>query len=546
MKKRCLALLMAGLMAVSMAGCSTPGSNEKKETETEAEEGASNGEQKVFRYSIISDVATLDPQKSNELTSATICYHVGEGLTRSMDGVVHPGIAEEWEVSEDGLTYTFHLRNAQYSDGEKIKAQDFEYAMKRVVDPATASQFAFIAKPLENADEITAGTMEVDELGVEAVDDNTLVCKLGFPAPYFLQVLSMSQFYPTREDLVEKYGDDFAADGDKNVYTGPFCLKEWKQNDRIILEKNPMYWDKDKVNLDKVEILVVSDENTALAMFESGELDYVNVPTDAVANYPEAEFYKMGAEDFIKLNTGDGPLANKNFRLALNYGLNRKEFIKLSTNDIWEPATRFVLPDVGGVEGNFGEDYPYEAFPVEGDKEKAEEYMNTALKELGIASASDITLELLTSDMERTKKEAEVLQALLQDALGIQITITMIPFTDRIERENVGDYQMVISGILPDYPDPISFLESWETTSPYNHCNYSCEEYDNLLQKAYHTGDAKERMDTLAEAEKVFMEDGGLVPLQFRMNAKLVNKNVTGVTNYFSGYNINFIYADMK
>lgn len=544
MKKKCLALLMAGLMAVSMAGCSTPGSNVEKDSGTEG--GGEEGAQKVFRYSITSDVSTLDPQKNNESTSATIGYHTGEGLTRSMDGVVHPGLAEEWEVSDDGLTYTFHLRDAKYSDGEKIKAQDFEYAMKRIVDPETASSFAFIAKPLENADEITAGKMDLDELGVEAVDDETLVCKLGFPAPYFLQVISMSQFYPTRKDMVEKYGDEFAADGEKNVYSGPFCLKEWKQNDRIILEKNPMYWDKDKVNLDRVEILIVADENTALAMYEAGELDYVNVPTDAVGNYPDAEFYKMGAEDFIKLNTGDGPLANKNFRLALNYGLDRSEFIKLSTNDVWEPATRFVLPDVGGAEGTFGEDYPYEAFPLEGDQKKAEEYLNTALKELGIASASDITLELLTSDMERTKKEAEVLQALLQEALGIKITIQMVPFTDHVERENKGEYQMVVSGILPDYPDPISFLESWETTSPYNHCNYSYEEYDNLLQKAYHTGDAKERMDTLAEAEKVFMEDGGLVPLQFRMNAKLVSEKVTGVTNYFSGYNINFIYADIK
>ncbi|MCI9341169.1 MAG: peptide ABC transporter substrate-binding protein, partial [Dorea sp.] len=423
MKKKCLALLMAGLMAVSMAGCSTPGSNVEKDSGTEG--GGEEGAQKVFRYSVTSDVSTLDPQKNNDSTSGTIGYHTGEGLTRSMDGVVHPGLAEEWEVSDDGLTYTFHLRDAKYSDGEKIKAQDFEYAMKRIVDPETASSFAFIAKPLENADEITAGKMDLDELGVEAVDDETLVCKLGFPAPYFLQVISMSQFYPTRKDMVEKYGDEFAADGEKNVYSGPFCLKEWKQNDRIILEKNPMYWDKDKVNLDRVEILIVADENTALAMYEAGELDYVNVPTDAVGNYPDAEFYKMGAEDFIKLNTGDGPLANKNFRLVLNYGLDRSEFIKLSTNDVWEPATRFVLPDVGGAEGTFGEDYPYEAFPLEGDQKKAEEYLNTALKELGIASASDITLELLTSDMERTKKEAEVLQALLQEALGIKITIQM-------------------------------------------------------------------------------------------------------------------------
>lgn len=540
MKKKGLAVLISCALCLSLAACSTPGSKKA------SNEGTEEKKEKVFRYSMKADVTTLDPQKSNELQSATIGYHIGEGLTRSENGEVHEGIAEKWEVSEDGLTYTFHLRDAKYSDGEQIKAADFEYAMKRVVDPKTASTFAFIAKPLKNADAVTSGEMGVEELGVEAVDDKTLVCTLGFPAPYFLQILSMPQFYPTRQDVVEKNGDEFALNGGNNVYSGPFVLKEWKQNDRIILEKNPEYWNAEDIKLDKVEILIVSDENTALAMYESGELDYVNVPTDVVENYEDAEFYKSGAEDFIKINTSDGPLANKNFRLALNYGLNREEFIKLSTNGVWEPATRFVLPDVGGVEKTFGEEYPYEAFPTAGDKEKAKEYLSIAMKELGIANASDISLELLTSDDERTKKEAEVIQALLQEALGIKINVNLVPRADRLSREDTGDYQMVVSGIQPDYPDPISFLESWETTSPYNHTNYSNEQYDALLQKAYKTGDAQERMDTLAEAEKLFMEDGGLVPLQYRRNAKLVNPNVTGISNYFCGYDINFIHGDVK
>ena len=472
--KKGLAITLACVMGVSLIGCSTPGKTSTKENDEKKE--------KVFRYSMLTDVTTLDPQKCNELLSSTIGYHIGEGLTRSIDGEVHSGIAESWDVSEDGLTYTFHLRDAKYSDGETIKAQD----------------------------------------------------------------LSMPQFYPTRQEIVEEYENEFAANGDKNVYSGPFCLKEWKQNDRIILEKNPEYWDKDAIHLDRVEILIVSDENTALAMFESGELDYVNVPTDAVANYADAEFYKSGAEDFIKINTGEEPMSNRNFRLALNYGLNRKEFIKLSTNDVYEAAQRFVLPEVGGVEKTFGEEYPYEAFPIEGDVDLAKEYLAKAMEEMQIGDPCEIEVELLTSDTERTKKEAEVIQALLQDALGITIHVNLVPRADRLSRENSGNYQMVVSGIQPDYPDPISFLESWETTSPYNHTNYSNPDYDALLQEAYQSGDAKHRMDTLAEAEKVFMEDGGLVPLQYRRNAKLVNKDVTGITNYFCGYDLNFMYGDVK
>lgn len=200
----------------------------------------------------------------------------------------------------------------------------------------------------------------------------------------------------------------------------------------------------------------------------------------------------------------------------------------------------------GGVEKTFGEEYPYEAFPIEGDVDLAKEYLAKAMEEMQIGDPCEIEVELLTSDTERTKKEAEVIQALLQDALGITIHVNLVPRADRLSREDSGNYQMVVSGIQPDYPDPISFLESWETTSPYNHTNYSNPDYDALLQEAYQSGDAKHRMDTLAEAEKVFMEDGGLVPLQYRRNAKLVNKDVTGITNYFCGYDLNFMYGDVK
>ncbi len=550
--KRLAALLLAGLMAVSCAACSTPGEKQTTAAGTEAGgnasaetvSGSETGGEKIFRYSIATDVTTLDPQKCNETIAATIAYHMFEGLTRSVGGEVQPGIAESWDVSEDGLVYTFHLRDAKWSDGEPVTAEQFVYGMRRIVDPEVASTFAFIAKPLLNAEEITAGEMAVEELGVKAIDEKTLECTLAFPAPYFLQVLSMSQFYPTREDYVTQYGADFAANGDKNVYNGPFVLKEWRQNDRIILEKNENYWDAENVHLDGAEIIVVADDNTALAMYEQGELDYVLVPTDLIPNYPDAEFAYSGACDFIRLNTGSGPLANKNFRLALEYGLNRSEFITLSTNGYWEAATRFVLPLVGGVSKTYGEEFPYEAFPAEGDQELAKQYLQTALQELGFNDPSEITLDLMTTDDERTKKEAEVLQALLQDALGININISLVPRAERLSREDTGDYEMVVSGIMPDYPDPISFLESWETDSPYNHMSYSNAEYDALLEKAYADGNAESRFATLFEAEKTLMEDGAVIPLQYRMDARLLNPNMADVSYYFCGYTINFVHAD--
>ena len=235
-KKRVMALVLSTVMALSGAACSTPASKETAAAGASSDSTVASGKddatvdtasgEKIFRYSIAADVTTLDQQKMNESVAATIGYHIQEGLTRSISGEVHPGIAESWDVSEDGLTYTFHLRDAVWSDGKAITADDFVYGMKRIVDPEVASPFAFIAKPLLNATEITAGEKNVDELGVKVIDEKTLECTLAFPAPYFLQLLSMSQFYATREDLAEQYGSDFAGSADKNVYDGPFKLKE--------------------------------------------------------------------------------------------------------------------------------------------------------------------------------------------------------------------------------------------------------------------------------------------------------------------------------
>lgn len=552
--KRIVSLFLVIVMCFAMAACSTPVENNQPEqnnqpnTDTSKESPAGAAEKKVLTYSLLADAPTLDPQLMNSIPSSTVGFHIYEGLMRNHVGEIEYGMAESYDISEDGKTYTFHLRDALWSDGVKIKAQDYEYAIKRLVDPAVASDYAFLVTSLiKNAGDINAGKLSVDALGVKALDEKTLQIELNNPTGYFLSMLSMSQLCPVRQDVAESYGKDYAADAEKNVYSGPFIVKEWKHEDRIILEKNPNYWNKDAINLDEVHILTVSDPMTAVAMYEEGELDFVNVPPEVLANYKDQViYYNDGANDFIKLNMdGSSELQNKNLRLAINFALDREDYVLLSSQGLYQPNTRYVLPQVNGVEKNYSEEYPLEAYPPNGDVEKAKQYLSDAMKELGVADPAKIVLELLTTDQERTRIEAEVLQSQIQTALGITINIRQVPYKQRLEMESNHEFEMVVTGWVPDYPDPMSYLELWPTGSPYNHGSYSSEAYDSYVNEALSNTNPKERMDALFNAEKTLLEDGAIIPLQLRRNAMLLNSRVKGFETYFVGINFDYIYADI-
>ncbi len=549
--KKLISLFLVITLCFSMAACTTPGENAEKPTSNEqsGENAEETSSKKILRYSLTADAPTLDPQLMNSIPSSTVGFHIYEGLMRNHVGEILPGMAERYEISDDGKTYTFYLRDAAWSDGVEIKAQDYEYGIKRLVDPATASDYSFLVTTLiKNAGEINAGKLPVDELGVKATDDKTLVIELNNPTGYFLSMLSMSQLCPVRQDIVEKYGKDYAGDAEKNVYSGPFIVKEWRHEDRLILEKNPNYWNKDAVNLDEVHILTVADAMTALAMYEGDELDFVNVPAEVLKNYEDQViYYNDGANDFIKLNMdGSSDLKNKNLRLALNYALNREEYILLSSQNLYQPNTRYVLPQVNGVEKSYGEEYPYEAYPLKSDADKAKNYLNMAMEELGVTDPADVHLELMTTDQERARIEAEVLQSQFQTALGITVNIRQVPYKQRLEMESNHEFEMVVSGWVPDYPDPMSYLELWPTDSPYNHGSYSSEAYDGFIEEALSNSEPKERMDALFNAEKTLLEDGGIVPLQLRRNAMLLNDRVKGLETYFVGLNFDYIYADIQ
>lgn len=545
MKKRVLAAFLSMAMVAGLAtGCGTPGG------------GKSDGDSadgKVFRYAVNTLPTTLDPTKGQSIGDNEIQHAVTEGLTRNTAGDVKPGIAESWDESEDGLTYTFHLRkDAKWSDGEPITAADFEYSWKRLVNPETASPYAFIGDCLKNGQAIEQGKMDVEELGVKAVDDTTLEVTLEHPTSYFLSLIGSSgQFAPLRQDIVEKYGTDFAATSEKNVYSGPFVMTSSEDN-VWTFAKNDNYWDKDSINLDKCELNYVENTDTQLSMYEAGDLDYVQVPTAYVSDYKDkADVFANGNVDFCYINSkSDNPvLGNKNFRLALNYALNRNDYNKLANADTYTAFNGLVFPGLQAKGTTYGEAYDLNSYsyPLDGDQDKATEYLNAAMQELGIANASDITVEVVTTDADSSKRIVETLQEQWQNALGINVKIRQVTYADiygKVFPEH--DYEIGYGGWGSDYDDPYSYLELFKGDSSYNYSQYENPEVDQLLTASQDEPDTDKRMDELNQVEQDILADGAFVPLQARNIYYMLDDDTTGINFYYCSLNIDWVYADVN
>ena len=513
---------------------------------------AAEGGEKVFRYAVSTEPTSLDPSKGNSIGDNEVQRALTETLVRTNEGVPEPGLAESWEVAEDGLTYTFHLRDGlKWSDGEPLTANDVVYGFRRLVSPETASPYAWIVgvTNIKNGAESVDGTVPPEEMAVSAPDEKTVVIELTAPTAYFLNLIgTCTEFSPVRQDKVEEFGQDFAATADKNVYSGPFVLTS-SENQVLVYEKNPNYWNADAVHFDRVEQSIVPEAATQVSMYESGDLDMVYLPVTDVELYEgQDQSFENGNDDFVYINCASETqplLQDANFRLALNYGLSRTEYISLATNDIYDPGCTFVLPMLSGVNGGtYGEEYgdKLSAFPVDGDVAKAQEYLKAA----GVEDPSSVTVELVITDAESEKLIGEVIQQQWQTNLGINVEIRQVTYSEKYGTVlPSGDYELAYGGWGPDYDDPNTYLALFNGNSPYNYSNYKNEEFDALMAAATTEQDVVARMDMLAQAENILLEDGAMVPLQYRTVHYLMNENVTGINFTVGAVNFDWPFGDI-
>jgi len=565
MKKRLLAFL-AGMMALCMmlsacapknSGNDGGGTDDGGDT-TVDDGGQSGGGEKVIRFSIAAEPPTMDPQIKTATPMAAVATHVYEGLVRVFNGEIKPGMADTWEISPDGLTYTFHIRDgAKWSDGQALTAGDFEYAFQRLLDPAVGSEFAYLAYDIVGAEDFNAGnTTDWSTVGVKAEDDSTLVITLRNPVSYFLGFMDFTLFSPTRQDKVEAAGASYGSEAETLAFNGPYILESWEHDSNLVLVKNPEYWDAANVTTERIEVYVVLDENTGIAMYDSGDLDITNVPKDLISAY-DCKVFTDGGEYFLMANyKGMTPetgklLSNPNFMKAIGYGIDKEAFIKATLGDATQPATRYNMPllnivdNAEGKQVNFNENYPLEAYPANADLAKAEEYLNKALEETGFTKETMPTFVYACRDADSNRLMAEALQDMLKTNLGINMDIQQMEYKQWLEVVNQHDYDLCLYGWGPDYDDPMTYMDLWmiKPGDMINMANYDNQEYHELLTLAKTTPDAKERAEALYEAEKILLDGGPIIPIYVKYTAYVQNPAIGNIDRPFIGGQPKCMYA---
>ncbi|MFA9397384.1 MAG: peptide ABC transporter substrate-binding protein [Clostridiaceae bacterium] len=513
MKKLISLVLSIALMATLLVGC-----------------GADKVEDVTLKYNLGADPKTIDPQLNSASDGADLINNMFEGLMREVDGTLEEAMAESYEVSEDKTVYTFTLRDAKWSDGEAVKAGDFEFAWKRAINPDTASEYSFIMAPIKNATAIMDGEMDYNELGVKAIDDKTLEVTLEAPTDYFLGLTGFFTYMPVREDVVDAEGI-WAKDAEKSVSNGPFVLSEYKTSDKIVLKKNENYWNADKVKIGTIDVSMIVEASTALTAYQSDELDIIeDAPTSDIptlqAEDPTFYVIPMVGTYYYTFNLNDVPeLQDVKIRQALNLALDKEAIVETVSKGGQIPATGFVpsgLTDANGdefrtVAGDYG-------LPTKADVEGAK----ALLAEAGYPNGEGFpTLTLSYNTSEGHKAIAEAVQNMWKENLGINVELSNSEWAVFQDERQTQNFEIARGGWVGDYADPLTMLDIWLSTSSQNYGKWSNDAFDQDIKDAAKlTG--QERMDKFYDAEKILYEEMPCVPIYYYTDILMVKDTVKG------------------
>ena len=481
-----------------------------------------------------SDITDLDSTTTTAILPFSVLNNINEGLYRlDTDHQPQPAQAEGVEISADKETYTFTLREGiQWSNGDPVTSQDFRYAWLRAMDPETAGSYAFIVSEyIEGGSEFAAGDAGPDEVGIETPDDRTLVVRLANPTPFFLSLTAFPTYFPLQQAFVEEQGDRFSLGADSLLYNGPYTLTELNPSSIAVLEKNRGYWDKQNVGIGRINLRVVKDDEAALNLFQTGNLDVIQLFGENAERFRSNSGFRTALTFqtlFLYLNNEDPNLANENIRKALLTGFDREALTDTLLADGSEPAYGLVPPGMTGPGGETFREAQGDVVPDE-DAAQAREYWERGVEQLG----REPTLTFLSSDDSTAQDTATFLQEQYRDTLGADVDLRVKPFDAVLEDESSGDYQIAASTWLADYNDPMTFLDLWTTDSAFNDIRFSNERYDRLISDAKREADEGERMRMMLEAERILVEeDAGLVPVYYVAEATLSKPSVEYVDGF--------------
>ena len=574
MKKKVLALILTAAMVVGLAACGGSTSSDAASTTdgtttegtttegttTEASDNqtgdetteatASTGE-KILSVQVGPDPETIDPALNSAVDGGNMLLHSFECLLAvDENGQLVPGQAESWETSEDGLTWTFHLRDGlKWSDGSDLTANDFVYSWKRVCDPMVAAPYAeTVLSMVEGYDKAIEG--DLDALQVVAQDDNTLVVTLSTPCSYFGSLAAFATLSPVQEATVTANGDAWATSAATYISNGPFYVSEWVPGSYIMMTKNPYYWNADAIKLDGIKWNLIEDSNAAYSAYQTGEVLMIkSVPTEEIPSLKDSADFHVDpiiGTYYLSLNLERDAFKDARVRKALSLAIDRDYVANTLMQGTYSPADNFMGPgwiDMDGKQfkdnANGGQSY-IDVNNYEADLEEAKQLLADAGYPDGEGFPS---ISYTTNDAGYHKVVAEYLQQAWAQ-LGIDLQVDIVEWASFAPMRRNGDFDVARNGWVGDYSDPSNMLELFYSTNGNNDGKLNNADFDAAIELSRTTLDSAERSKALHTAEDVLMEETGCIPVAYYNDFWLQSDKITGSWHSPYGYWY-FMYADI-
>ncbi|MED3570906.1 peptide ABC transporter substrate-binding protein [Cytobacillus praedii] len=536
--KKYVSLLLTCLLIFVLAACTAKQETGNEPKPEDKEEGTKEEAvtEKILYLNNGMEPTSFDPPIGFDAVSWSGLNNLMEGLTRlGQNHEPEAATAEKWDVSEDGKTYTFHIReNAKWSNGDSVTAGDFVFSWKRLLNPETGSPAAFLGYFIEGGEAFNTGKGSADDVKVKAVDEKTFEVTLISPQAYFLSVITNPAFFPINEKVATENPQWF-AEAETFVGNGPFNLAEWEHDSHFLMEKNDQYWDAGTVKLDKVHWAIVDDTNTEYQMYQTGNLDVSDIPADLseqLFSEGKVQVGDQAGDYFYRFNLTLEPFQNLNIRKAFAMAVDQQQIVDFVTKNKEKPAYGFVAYGFNDPAGN---DFRETAGDlVKTDIEEAKVLLAKGMEEEGYEKLPEVTLTYSTSDTH--KKIAEALQQMFKDNLGVEVKLANMEWNVFAEEQTALKFQLSRSSFLADYADPINFLENFQTGHSMNRTGWSNAEYDQLIKDAKNEADETKRYEMMYKAEKILFEEVPIIPIHFYNQVYLQNEAVTGIVRHPVGY----------
>lgn len=541
MKKLALLLAVVLVCSFALAACGgSPSSSTSSAGSTVSTPADPTGVAQDLSVCIGPDPETIDPALNSAVDGATMIAHSFEGLlTYQEDGSYGYGQAESFEVSEDHLVYTFHLRDGlKWSDGSPLTANDFVYSWKRVCDPDTAAPYGEIMKYIAGYEEALEG--DTDALQVEALDDQTLQVTLAAPCAFFTELCAFPTYSPTQQATIDANGEAWATSVDTYISNGPFMITEWVEGEYILMQKNPNYWNADAITLNSIKFMLMEDSNAILNAYQTGDIlcakDLPSNELAALSTQPDYHLETQYGTYYISFNTQREPLNNPLVRAALSLAIDRAYMAETVMQGTYVAAGNFVGP------GFYDADKTKQFIDVAEtyiDVEKYEENVEKAkelLAEAGYPNGEGLpTFEYLLNDAGFHRPVAEALQQMWAE-IGVNIEIDVQEWQNVTAARRNGDFWIARNGWIGDYNDPSTLLDLLISTNGNNDGKYTNPAYDALMAEVAASSDQEERMAKMHEAEKMLMEDHAVAPIAYYAEFYLLSEKLEGAWHSPLGY----------